>query len=147
LQAPGSHTSYIHNDILPLTQHDLNDNDILLFALHHLSLSSPPPTNTFIPVMGVLLLLGLLRRLRNNNDDYQQDYEQELRREYHRQCKRQRRWNRRHPHCPAPVPAPVTAVPVVLQPAAQQSTVTSMQQPQVVQPAYPTDSTSKGISV
>ncbi|ETN07448.1 hypothetical protein PPTG_23185 [Phytophthora nicotianae INRA-310] len=97
--------------------------------------------------MGVLLLLGLLRRLRNNNDDYQQDYEQELRREYHRQCKRQRRWNRRHPHCPAPVPAPVTAVPVVLQPAAQQSTATSMQQPQVVQPAYPTDSTSKGISV
>ncbi|ETP13868.1 hypothetical protein F441_11125 [Phytophthora nicotianae CJ01A1] len=76
--------------------------------------------------MGVLLLLGLLRRLRNNNDDYQQDYEQELRREYHRQCK---------------------PVPVVLQPAAQQSTATSMQQPQVVQPAYPTDSTSKGISV
>ncbi|ETI44053.1 hypothetical protein F443_11212, partial [Phytophthora nicotianae P1569] len=42
LQAPGSHTSYIHN-VISLTQHDLNDNDILLFALHHLSLSSPPP--------------------------------------------------------------------------------------------------------
>ncbi|EGZ27717.1 hypothetical protein PHYSODRAFT_261614 [Phytophthora sojae] len=77
--------------------------------------------------MGVLLLLGLLRRLGGNNKrDCQQDYDRELRREYRRQCKRQRRWNRRHPHCHAP--GVVTAVPVVtLQP-----TPMAMQQPPLV---------------
>ncbi|RAW43494.1 hypothetical protein PC110_g350 [Phytophthora cactorum] len=89
--------------------------------------------------MSVLLLLSLLRRLRKNNDDCQQDYERELR----RQCKRQRRWSRRHPHCPAPMPTPVAAVPVVVQSAMLQSTSTPMQQPQVVQLAYPAEAASQ----
>ncbi|KAG1699725.1 hypothetical protein DVH05_012617 [Phytophthora capsici] len=93
--------------------------------------------------MGVLLLLGLLRRLRdnNNNGDCQQDYERELRREYRRQCKRQRRWNRRHPRCPGPIPAPpVPVVPMVVQPA------THPTQPDYsATPGIPT--TTKGISV
>ncbi|KAG2779153.1 hypothetical protein Pcac1_g10515 [Phytophthora cactorum] len=108
-----------------------------MISLTSVSASSTPavqlstsPTSS-LPVMSVLLLLSLLRRLRKNNDDCQQDYERELR----RQCKRQRRWSRRHPHCPAPMPTPVAAVPVVVQSAMLQSTSTPMQQPQVVQPA------------
>ncbi|KAG7391817.1 hypothetical protein PHYPSEUDO_003437 [Phytophthora pseudosyringae] len=83
--------------------------------------------------MGVLLLLGLLRRMRGNNGDCQQDYDRELRREYRRQCKRQRRWNRRHPQCPGPIPTPPGAVPVVVLPAV----------PTVVQPASLADPTSQ----
>ncbi|KAG3110635.1 hypothetical protein PI124_g9589 [Phytophthora idaei] len=91
--------------------------------------------------MSVLLLLSLLRRLRKNNGDCQQDYERELRREYRRQCKRQRRWSRRHPHCPAPLRCPLLSQPC--RSSFSQSTSTPMQQPQVVQPAYPAEAASQ----
>ncbi|KAK1948551.1 hypothetical protein P3T76_000840 [Phytophthora citrophthora] len=114
----------------------------MAFAFYLIDPPNPSDLFTSPSFMGVLLLLGLLRRLRDNkNGDCQQDYERELRREYRRQCKRQRRWNRRYPQCPGPIPAPpAPVVPVVVQPVTQPL---SVRQP--VTPGIP--ASTKDISV